>query len=218
MEVPRKGDVSLGTTIMAVRYKDGVILGADSRTSGGSYVVDRTADKITPLTKSVYCCRSGSASDTQVIAGIVKEQLLQHEIELGKPSTVKTAAKIMQSFLYEYKDQLQAGIIVAGYDELRGGQVFSLPLGGACVEQNYAIGGSGSTYIFGYCDANYKENMTEEEAISFVRTAISHAIMRDGSSGGVVRTMTLSGSKTERTYTPGDELPFPPLPSKDVRV
>lgn len=38
--------VSMGTSIMAVTYKGGVILGADSRTSTGSYVANRTADKV----------------------------------------------------------------------------------------------------------------------------------------------------------------------------
>jgi len=32
------------------------------------------------------------------------------------------------------------------------------------------IAGSGSTYIFGYCDSNYKPGMTKEECLSFVRT------------------------------------------------
>jgi len=29
------------------------------------------------------------------------------------------------------------------------------------------MGGSGSTYIYGYADATYKENMTKEEALQF---------------------------------------------------
>lgn len=40
------GPVSMGTTIMAVTYKGGVILGADSRTSTGSYVANRASDKV----------------------------------------------------------------------------------------------------------------------------------------------------------------------------
>lgn len=65
-------DISLGTTIVGVSYDGGVILGADSRTSGGSYIANRHQDKITPLSDSVYMCRSGSASDTQAIASYVQ--------------------------------------------------------------------------------------------------------------------------------------------------
>lgn len=54
------------TTIMAACYKDGVVLGADSRTSTGSYVANRVTDKLTKLSDHIYVCRSGSAADTQV--------------------------------------------------------------------------------------------------------------------------------------------------------
>lgn len=40
-------------------------------------------------------------------------------------------------------------------------------------------------------DAAFKENMTKEEAQDFVRKAISHAMARDGSSGGVIRMVVI---------------------------
>lgn len=42
-------------------------------------------------------------------------------------------------------------------------------MGGSCTKVPYAIGGSGSGFIQGYCDANYKEKMTKEEAKKFVK-------------------------------------------------
>jgi 20S proteasome subunit beta 1 len=57
---------------MAVRFPGGVILGADSRTTTGAYIANRVTDKLTPLyADSIYCCRSGSAADTQAISDIV---------------------------------------------------------------------------------------------------------------------------------------------------
>jgi 20S proteasome subunit beta 1 len=40
------GAVSMGTSIIAVSFNGGVILGADSRTSTGSYIANRVADKV----------------------------------------------------------------------------------------------------------------------------------------------------------------------------
>lgn len=65
----------LQTTIMAVQYEDGVIMGADSRTTTGAYIANRVTDKLTKVTDYIYCCRSGSAADTQAIADIVKYHL-----------------------------------------------------------------------------------------------------------------------------------------------
>jgi len=60
---------------MAIEYSDGVVLGADSRSTTGSYVSNRISDKLTKVSEYIYCCRSGSAADTQAISGIVKYHL-----------------------------------------------------------------------------------------------------------------------------------------------
>lgn len=73
----KPGEVSSGTTIMAVAFDGGVILGADSRVSTGSYVANRVSDKIAQLSEHIYCCRSGSAADTQWLTDVVKHLLQQ---------------------------------------------------------------------------------------------------------------------------------------------
>ena len=121
---------------------------------------------------------------------------------------VKTAATLFRKFCYDYKDQLMAGIIVAGWDEYNGGQVYSVPIGGTMVRQPYAIGGSGSTFIYAYCDATYKPGMTGEECRAFVKKALSLAMSRDGSSGGVIRTVMITKDGPDRDFTPGNKLPY----------
>ena len=63
---------------MAVQYDGGVIMGADSRTSTGTYVANRVSDKITSLHDHIYACRSGSAADTQAITDYVRYFLSSH--------------------------------------------------------------------------------------------------------------------------------------------
>ena len=89
-------------------------------------------------------------------------------METGEPATVKTGANIFREMCYNYRDSLTAGIICAGWDRREGGQVFCIPVGGMLVRQPVAIGGSGSTYVYGYVDSNFKKNMSEEQAIQFV--------------------------------------------------
>lgn len=66
---------STGTSIMACEFDGGVIIGADSRTTTGAYIANRVTDKLTKITDNIYCCRSGSAADTQAIADIVTYHL-----------------------------------------------------------------------------------------------------------------------------------------------
>jgi len=87
--------------------------------------------------------------------------------------TVQIAAEMFRELCYSNKDQLSAGLIVAGYDELDGASVYHIPSGGSLHKQDFTIAGSGSTYIYGFCDANFKDNMTKEDAISFVKDCMS---------------------------------------------
>jgi len=197
------------TSIIAVQFDGGVILGADSRTSTGSYVANRVSDKLTEIGERIYCCRSGSAADTQAVSDIVRYNLSSLNVALGEKTMprVKSCATLFKKMCYDYKAQLMAGIIVAGWDPVEGGQVYSIPLGGSLVRQSYAIGGSGSTYIYAYCDSVFKPGMTKDECRSFVKNALSLAMARDGSSGGVIRTVAITKDGVERDFTPGNKLP-----------
>jgi len=64
------------------------------------------------------------------------------------------------------------------------------------------LSGSGSTFIYGYFDANYRNDFTLEEAKEFMLSCIQLACFRDGSSGGIVRMITLTEDKVERSYVP----------------
>lgn len=179
----------------------------------GSYIANRVSDKITAIHDHIYVCRSGSAADTQALSDYVRRFVAEHTMEKGGKPTVRMVAKLFRTLCYENKDRLMAGIIVAGWDPVDGGSVYEIALGGSCVKLPFAMGGSGSTYIYGHTDAAYRPDMSKEECLDFVRKAISHAMARDGSSGGVIRTVAISAEGVERTFTPGDRLPFSLCPT-----
>ncbi|KAL0220386.1 hypothetical protein RCL1_000240 [Eukaryota sp. TZLM3-RCL] len=199
-------EVTTGTTIMGVVYNGGVVLGADSRTSMGSYVANRVSDKITQVSDHILICRSGSAADTQAIADYVQYFLDHYSSETGRQPLVKIASHMARNIIYEYKDHLQAALIVGGVDE-NGPSVYSIPLGGALVKQPVAIGGSGSSYIYGYVDANYRENMSRDEAVDLVTRSVALAMSRDGSSGGIIRIAVITEDSVERFLLSGREVP-----------
>jgi 20S proteasome subunit beta 1 len=92
---------------MAITFEDGVILGADSRTTSGAYIANRVTDKLTQVHDTIWCCRSGSAADTQAVADIVQYRLgLYGVMNNQKPST-QTAAALFQEICYSNKDQLR---------------------------------------------------------------------------------------------------------------
>ena len=57
-----------GTTIVGVVYKDGVVLGADTRATSGSEVAEKNCEKIHYLAPNMYCCGAGTAADTEMVS------------------------------------------------------------------------------------------------------------------------------------------------------
>lgn len=82
---------------------------------------------------------------------------------------VSEASAEIQNYCFNYRDQLLAGIIVAGWDKQNGGQVYQVPLGGMCIRRPYAIGGSGSSYVHGFIREFYREGMSRSETVEFVK-------------------------------------------------
>ena len=64
---------------------------------------------------------------------------------------------------------------------------YQVPIGGALIRQSCSIGGSGSTYLYGFVDAHYDKKMNKEDCVDLAKKAVTLAINRDGSSGGCVR-------------------------------
>ena len=126
----------------------------------------------------------------------------------------------MQNLCFKYKDKISAGVIVAGWDPVDGGSVYSIPAGGSCLKVTFALGGSGSLFIYGLVDAAWQrlheapagggDALTLDRGRDLVKQAVSHAMARDGSSGGIIRTVVVTAEGSHRDYTPGNALPFGP--------
>ncbi|XP_006794526.1 proteasome subunit beta type-9 [Neolamprologus brichardi] len=199
-------EVKTGTTIIGIEYDGGVVLGSDSRVSAGETVVNRVMNKLSPLHDKIYCALSGSAADAQTIAEIVNYQLDVHSIEVGEDPQVRSAATLVRNISYKYREELSAHLIVAGWDRRNGGQVFAT-MKGLLTRQPFAVGGSGSSYVYGFVDAEYCRGMNKQECQQFVVNTLSLAMNRDGSSGGVAYIVTIDEHGTEEKVILGNQLP-----------
>lgn len=197
--------ISTGTTIMAFKYRDGIMLAADSRTSSGVFVASKITNKLDELTENMIICRSGSAADTQLIMRKVQSEIKRLSvIENERPSVQKTA-EMASRIIYNNREYLMASLIIAGFDdEFR---IFKIDSCGNLQKgEDIYLGGSGSIFLLGFCDLTYRTNMSHEEALDFARTSIKMAITRDLSSGGVIRIASITKDKILRYFVPGNEI------------
>lgn len=166
-------------------------------------ISNRASNKIAPLADHVYLLRSGSAPDAQIVSDHISYYVHGLEAESGQRASVDTVAKLVMQMNYQNKDNLVGALIIAGYDAVKGGLVFGCPIGGTLSSEEWAIDGSGSTFIWGYCDSAFRPDFSREEAEGFVEEAVSLAMSSDASSGGCIRLVTINKEGAHHKYTDG---------------
>ena len=198
--------VDYGTTIMACVTKEGVLLASDGKTSRGRLVACLDAPKPTKLTDKIYALRCGNAAHTQMLCRIIPKYIRLLEVQLGEDPPVETAARLFQ--LICRNNNLSFAVIVAGWDKFKGGQIFSVSSDGCKIESNFAMNGSGSTFLWGWMDSTYREGMTEPEAREWLNKGIALAKARDVSSGGCTRIVSVREDGVKTEMLPWSETPF----------
>lgn len=200
-----------GTTIVAVVYKDGVVLGADTRATSGSEVAEKNCEKIHYLAPNLMCCGAGTAADTEMITQLVASQLELLRMNTHSPSRVITACTILKRRLYQYQGHISAALILGGCD-LNGPAVYQIHPHGSTAKLNYTTMGSGSLAAMAVMESSWKEDMNEAEAVELVQRSIAAGIFNDLGSGSNVDLCVLrtDGTKDYRRndVTPNEIAPL----------
>lgn len=107
-----------GTTIVGVKFDGGVVLGADTRATGGSIVVEKNCEKIHYIAPNIYCCGAGTAADTQFVNLFMSSNLELQRLNSGRQTRVSAYVTSTAQLLYKYGGNLGAHLICGGYDVL----------------------------------------------------------------------------------------------------
>jgi 20S proteasome subunit beta 2 len=70
-----------GTTIVGLRCAEGVVLGADTRSTGGPLVMDKDKLKIHTIASRIFCCAAGTSADCDQISRRARHQLALLRLE-----------------------------------------------------------------------------------------------------------------------------------------
>jgi len=190
-----------GTTIVGIVYKDGIVLGADTRATEGPIVADKNCEKIHYIAPNIYCCGAGTSADTENTTGLISSQLELHRLNTGRPSRVITALTMLKQMLFKYQGNVSAALVLGGVD-LTGPSLYTIYPHGSTDKLPYVTMGSGSLAAMAIFEAGFKQNMTKEEAIKIVHKAILAGIFNDLGSGGNVdiTVVTKGGAEVMRNY------------------
>lgn len=107
-----------GTTIVGCKFRDGVVLAADTRATGGSIVVEKNCEKIHYVAPNIYACGAGTAADTQFVNLFMSSNLELQRLNSGRQTRMSGYITSTASLLHRNQGHLGAYLIVGGYDVL----------------------------------------------------------------------------------------------------
>ena len=188
--------VKTGTTIAGIIYKDGVVLGADTRATAGPIVSDKNCAKIHYLAKNIYCCGAGTAADTEMTTSLIASQLELHRLNTGRQVPVIAACTRLKHLLYRYQGAISAALLLGGMDKT-GPSIYSIYPHGSSDKLPYSSMGSGSLAAMSVFESRWKPDMTEEEAKELVRDAIAAGVFNDLGSGSNIDLCVLRKDSVE---------------------
>jgi proteasome beta subunit len=172
-----------GATTVGVILKEGVILASEKRVSYGYLIVSKTGKKVFKLTDHIGAACAGLVSDMQVLIREVQAYGNLFNLDVGRPISVRSAAKLMSSLLFSRRlAPLITQTIVGGVDK-EGPSLYSLDPLGSVLPDKYTVVGSGTEIAMGVVEEGYKDNMGMDEAKDLVLRAMKSAVSRDVMSG-----------------------------------
>jgi 20S proteasome subunit beta 2 len=186
-----------GTTICGLIFKDGVILGADTRATEDSIVAVKNCSKIHYIAKNMYCCGAGTAADTEYVTRMTESEVELHRLEADVDIMPFNMAKtIIKRYLFQYQGHVSAALILGGYDK-EGPHLTSIHPHGSTDSTPYVTMGSGSLAAMAVFEDRYKPDMTEEEGKKLVRDAVAAGVFNDLGSGSNIDLCVIKKDKVD---------------------
>jgi len=207
-----------GTTVLAMRYRDGVIMAGDRQATAGYQVASRRIEKIFKADDLSGVGIAGAAGPAMEMAKLFQTELEHYEKVEGENLSLDGKANRLGQMIRMNLPAAMQGLVVvpifAGFDEKTGlGRLFKYDItGGRYEETNYDAQGSGSKDARDSLKKLWRRDLARDDALRVALEALLDAADEDVGTGGPdlvrgifpsVKTITRSG--------------FGDVPDEDIR-
>jgi proteasome beta subunit len=197
-----------GTTILALRYRDGVIVAGDRRATEGHLIAYRNMEKVIRLDKYSAMAIAGAAGPATEMARLFSTQLEHYEKVEGVSLSTEGKANQLGQMVREHLALAMRGMVVipifAGYDLQAGsGKIYTFDVtGGHYIEEEHAAEGSGGRNARSVVKQFWHAGIDRDAALALAVEALVEAADEDIATGPpdtlrgiypIVATITSSG-------------------------
>ncbi|MFD9003579.1 proteasome subunit beta [Streptomyces sp. NPDC059582] len=182
-----------GTTVLALAYRDGVMIAGDRRATMGNLIAQRDLEKVHPADDHTAVAFAGTVGLALDMVKLYQVELKHFEKVEGIPMTLGAKATRLAGMIRQNLGQAMQGLAVvpllAGYDtgarDGRRGRIFGFDVtGGAYEKSDFHAEGSGSPYARGALKKLFHPDMTRREAALAALQALYDAADDDSATGG----------------------------------
>ncbi len=184
------GEIPHGTTVLALRYREGVIMAGDRQATAGYQVASRRIEKIFKTDEYSGVGIAGAAGPAMEMAKLFQTELEHYEKVEGENLSLEGKAnKLGQMIRMNLPAAMQGLAVVplfAGFDERTGtGRLFKYDVtGGRYEETDYFAQGSGGKDARDSLKKRFKRDMPREDAVRVAIEALIDAADEDLGTGG----------------------------------
>jgi proteasome beta subunit len=167
--------VTHGTTVVALRYDNGVVVAGDRRATEGNMIAHRSIEKVFPADRHSAVAIAGAAGSASEMVRLFQTQLEHYEKVEGTCLSLEGKANQLGQMVSANLQMAMQGLVViplfAGYDlRLKRGRIFTYDVTGGRFEETVKLG--------------YRERLGRDEAVELAVTALYEAADEDTATGG----------------------------------
>jgi proteasome beta subunit len=184
------GPITHGTTIVALRYTDGVIMAGDRRATAGSSIAHRAMEKVHPADRWSGVAIAGAAGFALEMVKSFQLELEHYEKLTGNVLSLEGKANMLGSMVRQNLPMAMQGMVVvplfAGFDTRRRlGRIFTYDAtGGRYEETDFHADGSGGRDARTTVKLGWTESMDRAAAIELAVQGLYEAADEDSATGG----------------------------------
>jgi len=178
------------TTIVAIRYADGVVMAGDRRATEGYSIAHRAIEKVFPADRHSGVSMAGAAGPAMEMVRLFQTELEHYEKVEGLALSLEGKAnKLAQMIRGNLAAAMQGFVVIpifAGYDLHRGtGRIFKYDVtGGRYEEADYHATGSGGRDARTAIKLGYRHDMDRASVIELAVQGLYEAADEDSATGG----------------------------------
>ncbi len=179
-----------GTTVVALRFADGVVMAGDRRATEGHAIAHRAMEKVFPADRYSAVAIAGAAGPAVEMVRLFQTQLEHYEKVEGVVLSLEGKANQLGQMVREHLPMAMQGLAVvplfAGFDLARHiGRIFTYDVtGGHYEETEYNATGSGGRDARTTVKLGYREGLARNEAVELAIQSLYEAADEDSATGG----------------------------------